>query len=213
MTQTISRLYASYDDALQVALALKEAGFTDRELSLVANPGANPESHEAFVEYADAEPGATAEDAGTGASVGGVLGAAAGLMAGMGVLAIPGIGPVVAAGWLASTLAVGAAGAVAGGAVGGIVGALSAAGTPEADANLYAEGIRRGDSLVTVRVPDDRVLDATRILSSVPSIESEVLAAEYRGTGWERFDAEGRPYVPGRSDPVLPAGLPRTPPR
>jgi hypothetical protein len=209
MTQTITRIYESYDNALRAALALKEAGFTDRELSVVAQTGEMPGD---MVDV-EAEPGPAAEDAGTGASVGGVIGAAAGLMAGMGVLAIPGIGPVVAAGWLASTLAVGAAGAVAGGAVGGIVGVLSAAGTPEEDANLYAESIRRGDSLVTVRVPDDRVLEAERILADYPSIDATSLADAYRGAGWERFDATGQPYVPGRRDPVLPAGLPRTPPR
>jgi hypothetical protein len=203
MTQTITRIYESYDDALRAALALKEAGFTDRELSVVSHP----------VVDAEAEPGPAAEDAGTGASFGGVIGAAAGLMAGMGVLAIPGIGPVVAAGWLASTLAVGAAGAVAGGAVGGIVGALSGAGTSEEDANLYAESIRRGDSLVTVRVPDDRALEADRILAGYPAVDPASRADAYRGTGWERFDASGQPYVQGRRDPVLPAGLPRTPPR
>jgi hypothetical protein len=204
MTQTITRLYTSYDDAMRAALGLKEAGFTDRELSLVA--------HSDDVIYADEEPSAAAEDAGTGASFGGVIGAAAGLMAGMGVLAIPGIGPVVAAGWLASTLAVGAAGAVAGGAVGGIVGALSAAGTPEEDAHLCAESIRRGDSLVTVRVPDDRVLEATRVLSNYPSVDAATRESEYRGAGWERFNSSGQPYVATRRDPVLPAGLPRTPP-
>jgi hypothetical protein len=210
MTRTITRLYASYDDALRAALALRDAGFTERELSLVAGP---PTLEYADAEARDAEPSAAAEDAGTGASVGGVLGAAAGLMAGMGVLAIPGIGPVVAAGWLASTLAVGAAGAVAGGAVGGIVGALSAAGTPEADAHLYAESIRRGDSLVTVRVPDERVLEATRILSGFPSIDPASRAEQYRGAGWRRLDAAGQPSAASPRDPVLPAGLPRTPAR
>ena len=202
MTQTITRLYDSYDTALQAALGLKEAGFTDRDVSLVT-----PQ------DPAEYETSAAAEDAGTGASVGGMIGAAAGLMAGLGVLAIPGIGPVVAAGWLASTLAVGAAGAVAGGATGGIVGALTGTGTSEEEANVYAESLRRGDSLVTVRVPDDRVMEATRILSQYPAVNPSSRASEYRGAGWERFDATGQPYRPGSPDPVLPAGLPPNPPR
>src|ERR1041385_1077833 len=107
MTQTITRLYASYDTALQAALALKEAGFAEREVSIVAS--------QASTDHADDEMSPAAEDAATGATFGGAIGATAGLMAGLGILAIPGIGPVVAAGWLASTLAVGAAGAVAGG--------------------------------------------------------------------------------------------------
>lgn len=210
MIQTVTRLYASYDDALRAALALKEAGFTDRELSLVAR---RDSLIDADVGPGAAAPGAAAEDAGTGASVGGVLGAAAGLMAGMGVLAIPGMGPVVAAGWLASTLAVGAAGAVAGGAVGGIVGALSAAGTPEPDARLYAEGVHRGDSLVTVRVADDRVLEATRILAEFRSVDPASRADEFRHEDPDHAGVAVPPYVSGRRDPVLPAGLPRTPPR
>jgi hypothetical protein len=203
MTQTITRLYDSYDTALQVALALKEAGFIDRDISLVANRTTTP--------YAESEMSAAAEDAGTGASFGGAIGAAAGLMAGMGVLAIPGIGPVVAAGWLASTLAVGAVGAVAGGVTGGIVGALSSTGTDE-EVQVYAESIRRGDTLVTVRSPDDRVMEAARILSSYKFVDPAAREAEYRGAGWVRFDEAGRPYEPDRRNPVLPAGLPRDPP-
>ena len=214
MTQTITRLYDSYDTALQVALALKEAGFTDRDVSIVAS--------RASTSYAEAESNAAAEDAGTGATFGGAIGAAAGLMAGMGVLAIPGIGPVVAAGWLASTLAVGAAGAVAGGVTGGIIGALANTGTEE-EIQIFAESIRRGDTLVTVRAPDERVLEATRILSSYRFVDPVAREAEYRGAGWRNFDEAGRPYSTTRftgtgrdepmREPVLPAGLPADPTR
>ena len=72
------------------------------------------------------------------------------MLAGLGLLAIPGLGPVVAAGWLAST----ALGAAVGGAAGGLIGALTAAGVSKEDADIYAEGIRRGGTLVTARVPD-----------------------------------------------------------
>jgi hypothetical protein len=204
MTQTITRLYASYDTALQAALALKEAGFTEREVSVVANRANTPYHEDAST--------AAADGAGTGATFGGAIGATAGLMAGMGVLAIPGIGPVVAAGWLASTLAVGAAGAVAGGVTGGIVGALAGTGTEE-EIQLYVESIHRGDSLVAVQVPDDRVLEAARILSSFTPVDLASREAEYRGAGWERFDEAGRPRGSRGREPVLPAGLPRMPPR
>jgi len=88
MTQTLTRLYDSYDTALRVALALKEAGFTDRDVSLVSR-GAT---------LAEGETDPSTDHAGTGAAVGGIIGAATGLMVGTGLLAIPGIGPVVAAG-------------------------------------------------------------------------------------------------------------------
>jgi hypothetical protein len=207
MTQTITRLYDSYDTALQATLSLKEAGFGDRDISLIANRSATP-----YVQDRPyAETSAAADDAGTGATFGGAIGAAAGLMAGMGVLAIPGIGPVVAAGWLASTLAVGAAGAVAGGVTGGIVGALTETGTTEEEAEVYAESVRRGDTLVTVRVPDDRVMDANRILSRYRAVDAAAREAEYRGAGWERFDEAGKPYVSDRRDAVSPTGLPPDP--
>src|SRR5439155_20856442 len=85
--------------------------------------------------------------AGTGASIGTVVGGGAGLLAGLGMLEIPGIGPVVAAGWLVST----AAGAAAGAAAGGLIGSLTGAGVSKEHAHIYAEGVRRGGSLVTAR--------------------------------------------------------------
>ena len=93
-----------------------------------------------------------AEGAAAGAGIGATVGGAAGLLAGLGLLAIPGLGPVVAAGWLVSTAAV----AAAGGATGGIIGALSQSGIGEDDAHVYAEGVRRGGTLVTARIPDAR---------------------------------------------------------
>ena len=87
-----------------------------------------------------------------------LLGGGAGLLAGIGALAIPGIGPLVAAGWLVSTLA----GAAAGAAGGGLIGALTGAGVSHEEANAYNEGVKRGGTLVTVRVKD---ADASRVES------------------------------------------------
>ena len=67
----------------------------------------------------------TEEDAATGAGIGAVVGGAGGLLTGLGIMAIPGVGPVVVAGWLAATAVGAVAGAVAGGAAGGIIGALT----------------------------------------------------------------------------------------
>jgi hypothetical protein len=104
-------------------------------------------------------------------------------LAGLGLLAIPGLGPVVAAGWLAST----AAGALAGGVTGGIIGALTQAGVTDEDAQLYAEGIRRGGTLVSARVPDgDRARYESVLNRSAVNLEER--GAAYRKAGWERFD-------------------------
>jgi len=201
MTQTITRLYDSYDRARQAVAALKEAGLTDSEISIVASKASTD----------SAVDNDTAEDAETGAGVVGIVGAAAGLLAGLGIIAIPGIGPVVAAGWLASTVAGGAVGAAAGGAVGGIVGALSNSGVSKEEANVYAESIRRGDTLVTVRVPDEREVEVTRILSRYPNVSPAVRAGEYRQAGWNGFDETADPYYPPTGGVVPPAS--RRPPQ
>jgi hypothetical protein len=98
----------------------------------------------------------------TGAVSGGLLGGLAGLLVGVGALAIPGIGPVVAAGPLATALI----GAGVGAATGGLVGALVDAGVPEEEARLYETGVQRGGVLVTIRVPDGQEGAARDILNS-----------------------------------------------
>src|SRR5208337_657093 len=71
---------------------------------------------------------------------------------------------VVAAGWLVATAAGAATGAVVGAAAGGLVGSLTGAGVPERDAQFYAEGVRRGGTLVTVRVDDARASTARELV-------------------------------------------------
>lgn len=194
MTQTLTGLYDSYDTALQVSLRLKDAGFRERDVSPLASRVQAP---------ADAT-GPSADYAGTGAAVGGVLGAATGLMVSTGVLAIPAIGPVVAAGWLASTLAMGAAGVAAGGLTGGVVGALSGTGT-QREIQAYAASVRRGETLVTVLTPDERAVEAARILTAFPSVDP-ASRVEFRNARSRSNLGAG-----GGDGAVLPSGLPRTP--
>ena len=195
MTRTITRLYETYPQARDAIQALKRAQFTDQEISLVGHPGT----------AIDADTASSAgEGAATGAGIGGAVGAGSGLLAGLGMLAIPGIGPVVAAGWLATTAVVGLVGAAAGGAAGGIIGSLVADGTPEHDAHVYAEGIRRGGSLVTVRAPDGREQEATAILARYPAVDPSARGQEYRENGWQKFDHTATPYVPVASPPTIP---------
>ena len=108
-----------------------------------------------------ASAGADNSDAvGAGAVGGGVLGGLAGLLVGVGALAIPGIGPLLAAGPLAATLAGGALGATAG----GIVGALVHHGVPEEDAGVYGTAVERGGILLTVKTPKKREAEVRRLL-------------------------------------------------
>src|SRR5579871_2290113 len=146
---TISRLYDNYADARNAVAGLEAAGVPHSEISIVANNSDNWYAGNKVDRDRDGVDD-RAEGAGAGAGIGAAAGGAAGLLAGLGLLAIPGIGPVVAAGWLVAT----AAGAVAGAVPGGLIGALSQAGVSDEDAQVYAEGVRRGGTLVTARIPD-----------------------------------------------------------
>ena len=123
--------------------------------------------------------------AGAGASIGTIIGGGAGLLAGIGALAIPGVGPVIAAGWLIATLT----GAGAGAAAGGLLGSLTGAGVPEDNAHVYAEGVRRGSTLVTVRADDNKVSEAESIMARYMPVDIAQRGAGYRADGgWDRFD-------------------------
>lgn len=133
MMITLSRLYRDGIEARAVVDELKATGLREGDIGIIATS-----------QVRDSRSHTVNRSAGVGAALGG----AAGLLAGLGAFVLPGIGAVVAAGWLASALA----GAVAGGAAGGVVGALIEAGISERDAKVFAEGVRRGGNLVTIRV-------------------------------------------------------------
>ena len=197
---TISRLYDTYEAAAQAVRNLLDAGIPHSDVSLVSNNSDNWYSTKSdrgttkrATETVDRDRDGRddrAEGAEAGAGIGGVAGGIIGLLTGLGLMAIPGVGPVVAAGWLAST----AAGAAAGGAAGGIIGALTQTGTSEEDANAYAEGIRRGGTLVSARVPDgDRArYEAILDLSSVDIRER---GSAWCNEGWQKFDPNAGPYT------------------
>src|ERR1700693_823536 len=109
-TRAITGLFDTYDNAAKTVREIEAIGIPHGDLSVVANNVDN--------RYEPDESNA-GPDAATGAAVGSIVGGGAGLLAGLGLLAIPGVGPVVAAGWLVATVAGAAAGAAVGGAAGG----------------------------------------------------------------------------------------------
>ncbi len=189
MTATISRLYDNYAEAQKAVQNLEAAGLPHSVISIVSNNSDSWFSTDKKVDRDHDGVDDRAEGAGKGAGIGAGVGGAAGLLAGLGLLAIPGLGPVVAAGWLAAT----AVGAAAGAATGGIVGALTEAGVSEEDAHSYAEGVRRGGTLVSARVPDaDRSrLDAVLNQSAVNLRDR---SAAWQKSGWKTFDPASKPY-------------------
>lgn len=179
---TISRLYRDYDTGARVVAELERAGIPHSDISIIANNESGWFDRDGSKRI-DRDADGTddrAEGAAAGAGIGATLGGVAGLLAGLGLLAIPGIGPVVAAGWLASM----AAAAAAGGAAGGLIGALTQSGIGEREAHAYAEGVRRGGTLVTVRVPD---ADRTRmgaIMDRYNPMDMSGIGAEDRAGDW-----------------------------
>ena len=136
--------------------------------------------------------------AGAGATIGTILGGGAGLLAGLGLLAIPGVGPIVAAGWLVATIT----GAGVGAAGGGILGSLVGAGVPEEEAHVYAEGVRRGGTLVTVRADDAQRTMVEQIMNRYTPVDLNARGAEYRAGGWSRFDEAAPSYTAGGSPTI-----------
>ena len=135
----------STTNALANGLAgLKEKGFRNTDISVLYpdNIGSKDLAHEKSTK---APEGASA-GAGTGAAIGGILG----WLVGIGAVAIPGLGPFIAAGPILAALA----GMGAGGALGGITGALIGLGIPEYEAKRYEGRIRKGGILLSVHCDD-----------------------------------------------------------
>lgn len=210
MTRTITRLFDRYDDAERAVAELERMGVAHRDISLVANNADKAHDHRGAHRPADGHTTGdhAADDAGKGATTGTLIGGAGGLLAGLGLLAIPGLGPVVAAGWLASTAVGAAVGAAAGGATGGLIGALKHAGENDGDAHVYAEGVRRGGALVSAKVDDAAAARAEAALNGFNAVSAAERGPAYREQGWSRFDEQAPPYTGeqvAREDPV-PAG-------
>lgn len=184
--KTVSRVYDTYSQARDAVAAVEKAGVPASEISLIANKHVSDRHNEVT----------DVSKAGTGAGIGGVVGGGAGLLAGLGLLAIPGLGPVVAVGWLAS-LAVGAA---AGATAGGLVGALVSAGTSDDHAHVYSESIRRGGTLVSARVDDLSANRIQAILDSYKPIDPVQRGAVYRKEGWKSFDPSAPAYEPSQAE-------------
>jgi uncharacterized protein (TIGR02271 family) len=138
---TVVGVFRDPEEARDAVYALKDAGFASDAIGILAP---DRDQTRAMAEETGTHAGA---GAGTGAVTGGVLGGLAGWLLGIGALAIPGAGPFIAAGALATTLG----GAAIGAGVGAIAGALVGMGVPEDEAKYYEGEVRGGRTLLTVR--------------------------------------------------------------
>jgi hypothetical protein len=164
-------IYSTRAGAEQAANALINAGFNSSDISVLLPE--NLGTREIGTEKATKAPEGATAGAGTGA----VLGGALGLLAGIGALAIPGVGPLIAAGPIMATLA----GVGVGGAVGGFTGALVGLGIPEYEAKRYEGVIQKGGILLSVHCStSDEISRGKNIL---------------KGTGGEDISSTGESSV------------------
>ncbi len=190
MERNIVRLFERREDAIRAVQELDRMGIDRDDISILSSnhhdsddlTERDPSRSDYHEERVDNKAG---EGAAAGASTGAVLGGGAGLAAGLGLMAIPGLGPIVAAGWLASMLTGTVAGAAVGGATGGLIGGLTKAGVPEDEAHVYSEGVNRGGTLVSVRNAGDRAADIEATLDSFSAADIAQTGERYRASGWQ----------------------------
>jgi len=173
---TVVGVFEHRDDAREAIEALKEHGFSGDAISILSP---DKQATQAIAEETGTHAGSGAA---TGAVAGGVLGGIGGWLVGIGALAIPGVGPFIAAGAFATALA----GAAIGAGVGAIAGALVGMGVPEEHAKYYEGEARAGRTLVTVRA-DNRYDEAQEVLRDhgaydVESQQSGAVAANPVGS-------------------------------
>lgn len=187
-TKTITALYDRTEDAQSALRDLQNMNISRDNISLIASDAAGTYSHD------NGNGISTQSDAVEGAVAGATFGGIGGLVVGLAALAIPGIGPVLAAGPLASALIAAGIGAGVGAVTGGIVGALTEMGVSEETAGYYAEGIRRGGTLLTVHVPENMSKRVMDVLNRHNAIDVEDRVSQWRESGWQMHDPNAKPY-------------------
>ncbi len=166
MAKTIVSLYNELSDARNAVADLVKAGFARDTISLVARDMDG--RYATYFEKQKSQEGETPpDDEVEGALTGGIIGGLAGMLLGLGMVAIPGVGPVIAAGPLATILL----GAGTGTLTGSLVGAIVEWDVPEGEAEYYAERVQQGSTLVSVRTSDDQADYVMSILNRHHPVE------------------------------------------
>jgi hypothetical protein len=171
-------VFSSRSEAEHALSELRDAGFNMDRVSVIAKD-ADRKGDVAGVETSDRVGNKADEGAATGAVTGSVLGGLTGLLVGLGTLAIPGVGPVLLAGEVATALATTAVGAGLGAAAGSLLGALVGLGIPEERAKVYSDRVSRGDYLVIVDGTDAEIRHAENILTNRGIQEFGIYNAPY----------------------------------
>lgn len=158
---TVVAVFSSHDQAEHAVRTLRDEGFRENEISIAAKDegqgqGEQDDQQSGGFGMEAGDDGMMGDNVGDGVAWGGALGGIAGLMAGAGALAIPGIGPIIAAGPIAAALS----GAVAGGVAGGLIDM----GIPEAEGQRFEQEIKQGKALAIIECEREKAKQAESIL-------------------------------------------------
>ena len=195
--KTVIGLFDDFQTAQNAVQSLVNRNFNRNDISVAANNTAAGYSADALETASEGEGRNVAmadgakTGAGTGAVIGTGVGGVLGLLASLGTIWIPGIGPIVAAGPLVATLTGAGIGAV----TGGVIGALTHVGVPEDHAQHYAEGVRRGGTLVTVHADEAMTSQVMGVMNRHHAVDVSERAAQWRAEGWKGYDASAKAYT------------------
>jgi uncharacterized protein (TIGR02271 family) len=188
MAKTVIGLFDNRAEAQSVVQELLGEGFRRDDISVMSKKiegQDNRQQQGEVVAYVEEDGEEQIKDMAKGAGTGAAIGGLAGLLLSLTAFAIPGIGPVLAAGPLAAVIA----GAGIGATAGGLISGLTRLGVPEEDADYYAEGVRRGGTLISVEASDEKAGRAVTIMKRHGAVEIDKRAAEWRNDGWSGFDS------------------------
>jgi hypothetical protein len=193
VTRTVVGVFRNIEDAQNAFQELKREGFSENEIGFISHKSGaeRPPERPAKRSAAKADDSEIAANVATDAGIGAALGGVGGLLLGFAALAVPGVGPVVAAGPIVAALG----GAGVGAAAGGLIGALTEHGVPEEEARYYTEGVRRGDILVTVHAGGERADRAADILEKHHAHNIDDRVSAWRKRGWPGYDPNAAPLT------------------
>lgn len=183
--KTVVGVFDGMEQARDVVGDLLQEGFQRDDISLVAS---DPEGRYAAELDHNEIPG-DSQTATADAVKGGMLGGIGGLLVGLAIMAIPGVGPVLAAGPMLGLLT----GVATTGGVGAVVGALVGGGVLVAESGFYAEAVRNGNVLVGVQTPEEQVERVVVIMNRHNSLDIAKRTEELRARGWGGSDLNVEP--------------------
>jgi hypothetical protein len=181
-------IYPGVDDAERAVDTLVAERVANNDISVLLP------DNQSSKEFAHEKHTKAPEGTATGAATGGTIGGTLGLLAGIGALAIPGLGPFIAAGPIMATLA----GVGVGGAVGGLVGALVGMGIPEYEAKRYESRVKDGGVLLSVHCATSD--DITRVKELLKRTGAEDISTAGEASSESYPETRNEPYATTSSD-------------